>query len=173
MHTVVLLVLSLSLGIACSAPQGNTAAASPSPTAVAIQPQATPRSDIKAEDLAKLRWLEGDWRGMDGDKPFFERYRIEDGKALVVDSFEDETFSKTTDVSRYELHNGGIRNGSYAASEITEDSVTFVPVANARNSFTFKRVGDNEWTATLDWPAMADRPARQKVYRMTRIEQKK
>jgi hypothetical protein len=33
---------------------------------------------FKAADVAKIKWIEGTWRGMDGDKPFYEPYKIEE-----------------------------------------------------------------------------------------------
>ena len=32
--------------------------------------QSTPSKKFTAADIAKLKWIEGTWRGMDGDKPF-------------------------------------------------------------------------------------------------------
>ena len=49
------------------------------------KPSATPGKGFTAADVAKLKWIEGTWRGMDGDKPFFERYRIEE-TAMVVEA---------------------------------------------------------------------------------------
>jgi hypothetical protein len=46
--------------------------------------QATPSNKFTAADVAKLKWIEGTWRGMDGDKPFYERYKLEE-TALVVE----------------------------------------------------------------------------------------
>ncbi|HXU08596.1 MAG TPA: hypothetical protein VN743_06335, partial [Blastocatellia bacterium] len=39
--------------------------------------QIAPSNKFTAADIAKLKWIEGTWRGMDGDKPFYERYKIE------------------------------------------------------------------------------------------------
>ena len=38
--------------------------------------QATQSNKFTAADIAKLKWIEGSWRGMDGDKPFYERYKV-------------------------------------------------------------------------------------------------
>lgn len=50
-------------------------------------PQATPSNKFTAADIAKLKWIEGTWRGMDGDKPFYERYKLEE-TALVVEGLK-------------------------------------------------------------------------------------
>ena len=62
---------------------------------------------------------------MDGDKPFFERYHIEE-TAMIVDSFADETVSKVEDTTRFELKNGEFGSGEgdkrSVATEITADN---------------------------------------------------
>jgi len=124
-------------------------------------------------DLSKLRWIEGTWRGTgDVEHPFFERYTFENDSTLVVDSFADERVSKVTETTRFELKDGQFGNGGedsrWAAAVIDDNSITFVPVAKARNSFRFQRESKDSWKAILNWPATADKPARQRIYQMTR-----
>lgn len=120
-------------------------------------------------DIAKLKWLEGTWRGSGVDqKPFFERYRFENESTLLVDSFPDEKMDKVEDTSRFELKDGKFGNGSYAASAIDNNSVDFEPIT-ANNSFRWERVSDNAWKATLKFPARGDKPARERIYNMERI----
>lgn len=127
-----------------------------------------------AADLKKLRWIEGTWRGMaDVDKPFFERYHFENDTTLVVESFSDETLSKVTEVTRYELRDGKFANwdaaARWAATRIDDSSATFEPVAGARNSFRWMKQSGNVWNAMLTWPATDTSPAKQKVYQMERF----
>lgn len=134
--------------------------------------QSTP-SRISKSDLSKLRWIEGSWRGTgDVDKPFFERYRFDGDSALVVEGFEDETLAKVSDVTRFELNDGEFGGGGegsrWAASEVTDDAVNFVPVKGARNSFRWQKESDGTWKAILDWPAADGKPARRRVYKMER-----
>jgi hypothetical protein len=131
---------------------------------------ATPGTKFTAADVARLKWIEGTWRGMDGDKPFFERYQIEEN-ALVVESFDDETFSSPTDSDRFELKNGEFGKGEgdkrVVASEISANHIQFVPaVPGKSNNFRFERQSDGTWIAVLDFPANGNKPARQKIYRM-------
>ncbi len=126
-----------------------------------------------AADLQKLRWIEGTWRGTgDVDKPFFERYRFEGDSVLAVDSFEDETLAKVTETTRYELKDGEFGGGNegfrWVASSIDDQQITFMPVTKARNSFRFERESKDSWKAILNWPAITDKPARQRVYKMER-----
>ncbi|HKX82609.1 MAG TPA: hypothetical protein VJL58_00185, partial [Pyrinomonadaceae bacterium] len=96
---IIVIVLVLAAAAACSK-EGEQTANLASP-----KPQATPSKNFTVADVAKLKWIEGTWRGMDGDKPFFERYRIEES-AMVVDNFTDETLTKIEDTGRFELKNG-------------------------------------------------------------------
>ncbi len=148
------------------------------PAATPPQSSATPSKpilkNITPADLAKLRWIEGSWRGTgDIDKPFYERYKFENETTLSVESFEDEAFSKSTDVSRFELKDGEFGSTDAdgrrsAASAIDENSVTFEPVAKSRNRFRFQRETDNLWRAFLLWPATDKAPAGQRLYVMER-----
>ena len=128
---------------------------------------------FSAADVAKLRWLEGTWRGSGVDQaPFYERYRFENETTLAVDSFPDEKLEKVDDTSRFELKDGQFSNPSYAASSIDDTSVDFVPIAKAKNSFRWERVSDNSWKAILKWPAEGSKPARERVYNMERFPPK-
>jgi len=127
---------------------------------------------LTPEDVAKLRWIEGSWRGTgDIEKPFYERYRVEDD-AVVVEGFEDETFTKSTGASRFELQDGEMGGGNegwrWVVTSLDENSVTFGPVVKARNTFRWERVSADEWRAVLEWPAAGERPARRRVYKMER-----
>jgi hypothetical protein len=153
-RSIVSAVLLLMFGLSCST---NTSVA-------------TLGTNFTTADVAKLKWIEGTWRGMDGDKPFFERYKIEEN-AMVVESFDDETFSTPTDSDRFELKNGEFGKGDgdkrVGASEISDRHIQFVPaVPGKSNNFRFERQDDGTWIAVLDWPPSGDKPPRQKIYKM-------
>lgn len=129
---------------------------------------------ISAQELKKLRWIEGTWKGTgDVDKPFYERYYFENDTTLVVESYSDETLSTVTDVTRFVLKDGQFGNGGegsrWAATELDEGSITFAPIVQARNSFRWQRESKDLWKAVLDWPAAEGKPARQRVYSMERL----
>ena len=147
-------------------------AASCSDTQAANTATQTPGAQTKkftTADIAKLKWIEGTWRGMDGDKPFYERYKIEE-TALVVETLKaDGSVQGAPD--RFELKDGefGKDEGDQrsVASEITADYIQFVPAVPGKgNSFRFERQSNGTWRAVLDWPAKGDKPARQKIYLM-------
>ena len=134
----------------------------------------TNRSEAKkfsTADIAKLRWIEGTWRGSGVDQaPFFERYRFENESTLVVDSFPDDKMDKVGETSLFELKDGRFGNPSYVASSIDDNGIDFEPIPNkAKNSFRWERVSDNVWKAILKWPADGNKPARERVYNMERI----
>jgi hypothetical protein len=182
MITYRLLIILASFALvfsACSdSANQNTAGNQAANTAAATDPGPTPSNQITEADVAKLKWLEGSWRGMDGDKPFYERIRFE-GSTMIVETLEDGSLTKVTETGKFELKDGewGHTVGSQrsAASSITDDSVQFVPAkvpgtpegAEVKGSkFRFERKDGGTWHAVLDVPAARGQPASQKVYKM-------
>ena len=136
-----------------------------------VQPQGTPSRSFTTADIAKLKWIEGTWKGMDGDKPFFERYRFEGDSKMIVEGFADETLTTVSDTSVFEFKDGEFghtdeRGNRSAASSITADAVQFAPVGGSGNFYRFERQPGETWRAILEWPAQNGKPARQKVYVM-------
>jgi len=158
----------VALVIACGcAKQGDQQS-----TASVAKYQATPARNFTTSDVAKLKWIEGTWRGMDGDKPFYERYTIEND-AMIVEALTDGDPTKVETADRFELKNGEFGKGEgdhrSAASEIGDGFVQFVPAGAVKgNSFRFERQPDGSWHAILEWPATGDKPARSKTYKMER-----
>lgn len=136
-------------------------------------PQTPVVKKFTAADLAKLKWIEGTWRGTgDIEKPFFERYRFEDASTLLVDSFPDDKVTVVENTTRFELKAGQFGNGGdgglWAASLIDDQGITFEPIAKAKNSFRWQRDLNGSWIAILKWPAGDGKPARQRIYKMER-----
>src|SRR5688500_13567408 len=91
-----------------------------SPDAQTNRPEA---KKFSAADIAKLRWIEGTWRGSGVDQaPFFERYRFENESTLAVDSFPDEKLDKVDDTTRFELKDGTFGNPSRSEEHTSEPS---------------------------------------------------
>jgi hypothetical protein len=164
---------------ACDPPPRAPAAPAPAPAAAptassataAASPQAPAR--ITVADFRKLRWIEGSWRGSGvGQAAFYERYRFADDSTLVVDAFPDSTLATVSESTRFELRGGTLGNAGtvrWAASRLDGRAVDFVPVAGARNTFTWRYESPDRWTALLHWPASDTRPARDATYDMVRI----
>lgn len=143
----------------------SPAASSSTPASSTVPIKITPA------ELSKLKWIEGSWRGTGGGvPPFFERYKFENDSTLLVEGFEDESLSKAGDVSRFELKDGKFGgsdgdSGSVAIA-LDDNSITFAPTGNARNSFRFQRVSDHSWKAILNWTDNG--VAKERIYEMER-----
>ncbi len=128
------------------------------------------KKDVTTDDILRLKWLEGIWRGTGvGQEPFYESYRFE-GTSMFVDTLADGSLEKVTDTTHYALINGEFRHTKSgrrsAASEITDNHVQFVPVVGDGNSYRFERQPEGKWRAVLEWPATGDNPAKQVIYNM-------
>jgi hypothetical protein len=173
---LVIIALSVIGSIGCSNGESakNASAANDAAQAQAA-PAATPSNKFTSDDVAKLKWIEGTWRGLDGKKPFYERYTI-DGNSLVIENLKEDG-SPDGEPGRFELKNGEFGKGEgenrAAASEIGADFVQFVPaVPGRRNNFRFVKQ-PHGWDAILEWPATADQPPRSKIYKMEPWQPKK
>ncbi len=100
-----------------------------SDTAQSTATSAATPANITANHLKKLLWLEGTWRGTgDVETPFYERYRFENDKTLIVEGLADESLSKVTDTTRFDLKNGQFGNGGdtrWVATEVADNYITF------------------------------------------------
>ena len=175
---LVVIIAALTVVMACSPPPPtavNTAAtganrsnARSTATADPANSASTVSSKFTAADIAKLKWLEGTWRGVHDDKPFFERYRFE-GTSMVVETLSGDDLSKIEDTSRFELIDGEFAHTKgkqrAAATEITDQYVQFVPVTGGGNNFRFERQADGTWRAVLEWLAPDNQP-KERIYTM-------
>ena len=163
--TFLVLIAAFILTASCSASDAQNA------NSVAnAKPMATPSSNFTSADVAKLKWIEGTFRGMDGDTPFYERYKIIESSMIVESLKVDGSVDGESD--RFELKRGEFGKGEgdkrVAASEITDTYVQFVPakIGSGLNSFRFEKDADGTWTALLEWPASQSKPGGRKRYRM-------
>jgi hypothetical protein len=158
------LVLLVATSAAAQAPAGPPAP--PAPEALRL----TPKS------FARLRWIEGTWRGAGThgttQAPFFERYRFADDSTLLVDAFPDSTLAKVSETTRFELRGGRLGNtgegARWVAVRLDGEHVLFAPVARARNEFTWRREAKNRWLATIT-VRRPDGTVQERFYEMTRL----
>ena len=108
--------------------------------------------------------------------PFYERYKFENDSTLVVETLTDETLTKVSDVSRFELKDGhfgsGTEDSGSVATALDNNSITFEPLGKSRNSFRFQRESDNSWKAVLNWIDQ-NGAAKERIYLMERWPAKK
>lgn len=130
-------------------------------------PAPTPAT-VTSNDLKKLRWIEGTWRGTGYETPFYERYRFENDNTLTVEYLADESVSKVTETTRYELKDGQFGNGRSVATEVTDNYITFSPVARAGNTYRWQKESADLWKAILTSAATDKAPAKEVVYSLER-----
>ena len=123
----------------------------------------TPAKNLTADDIAKIKWLVGTYRGLGADKPFFNRYRLE-GTTLKVQSFDDEAMTKQSQAADYELIDGMFANPSgehrFAASEITDDHIQFVTLTDGKEAYSLEKLDGGKVRATLESTGPEGKPNR-------------
>ena len=103
-------------------------------------------------DLRKISWIEGNWRGMAGDNPFYEIYKITNDSTLEITTYVWNGTDSSKSASTYikwdqDAHYLG-DNRNWKVTSIADDSITMVPANRGPNTIVWKRTGDG-WTATL------------------------
>jgi hypothetical protein len=118
-------------------------------------------------DLRKISWIEGNWKGMDGQNPFYEIYKFTNDSSIEITSYEwngrDSSHSSKSYLSwqngRYFL--GDDQN--YSVVEITDKSIYMDPNNKANNSILWKINDANSWMAILKSKNV------EKTYKMERV----
>ena len=124
-------------------------------------PNGVTKSDVREpvagrfslQDFARLRWLDGSWRGRLPDGGYFyERYRVMDDSTIAMRGFPDSLFARVTDSSTIGFRGGTIASegGSrWVATRLDSSAVDFASARDASNNFTWVRESPDRWTATL------------------------
>lgn len=158
---------------ACTGDGRDDAARSPGTPAAAGTTAAAQAAAgrFSPEDFARLRWLEGSWRGQLPDGGFFhERYRFVDDSTIAMHGFADSTFANATDSSRITLRGQTVANegaARWVATALDSAGAAFAPDRGASNYFTWTRESADRWTATL---RSGSEPSRTTVYAMERFK---
>ena len=146
--------------IACTKPSGEGKTDTPPPSdnePVSYAPR----------DLQKIKWIEGNWKGMDGENAFYEIYRLTNDSTLEIISYNwNGTDSSKTSRSYVAWKEGAHflgDNMNYKVTSITEDSITMIPYRRAANSILWKKNNDNGWDAVLKTNSVT------KEYKMERV----
>jgi hypothetical protein len=112
---------------------------------------------VTTNDFARLRWLEGSWRGaLPKGGYFYERYHFANDSTIAMQGFPDSTFSVANDSASIVLRGGRVydrgASSEWIVSRLDSTSVDFSPTRRASNHFTWQRVSNARWTATLNPP---------------------
>jgi hypothetical protein len=143
------------------------AAQQPAPPPAAATPAVMPAplAGVTAAQFARLRWLDGTWRGRLPDgRAFYERYRVVDDSTLQMASFQDSTLATSREGDRLALRGGTVRYEDVVATRLDASGIAFVH-PGGRSGFDWTRAGDG-WTATL-WRLDAAGRRTTTVYPMT------
>lgn len=113
-----------------------------------------PRTPFSTSDFARLKWLEGTWKGTAPNEPsFFERYTFANDSTIEITYFADSTLSRATGHGRVYLSVGRIFHtfgpGRWAATHVDESGAYFVPQTNAHNTFAWSVRSRDAWTSTV------------------------
>ena len=108
-------------------------------------------------DLLKVKWIEGKWKGMDGDDAFYEMYEFVNDSTIKTISFD----WKGKDSSKSFVDHLYWKDGLYylggkqdwAANIITDSMVKLQPNSSRiHNDITWKQLSDTSWDAILVSP---------------------
>ena len=113
-----------------------------------------PTTPFASTDFAKLKWLEGTWRGSaPGQDPFYERYHFVNDSTIEISYYRDSTLTRETGTGRVYLTVGRIFHttgpGRWGATRVDSSGIYFIPQVNARNTFAWAYQSGDSWTATL------------------------
>jgi hypothetical protein len=150
---------------------GVVAAAIVAPSGVRAQ-RGQPRTAFGTADLAKLKWIQGTWKGSTpNERTFYERYQFVNDSTIEITYFSDSTLTRTTGNGRVYLSVGRIFHtfgpGRWAATHVDDSGIYFVPQANAHNTFSWAVQSPDSWTSTVRMGLSGH--DRVTVYQMRRI----
>ena len=105
------------------------------------------------DDLKKIKWIEGKWKGLYEGKPFYEIYRFLNDSTLESLSYEwDGKDSSKTSRSYVHFKDGAYYLGekqNYKVISITENEIKMLPNVEANNDILWKYRDSTGWDAIL------------------------
>ncbi len=110
-------------------------------------------SSVKNQELKKIRWIEGNWKGMYQGKPFFEEYEFINDTTLRITSYEwNGKDSSKTSLSYVYRSNGDYYLGdsmNYKVTSVSDTAIHMDPNYKAGNDITWTFKDANTWLAVL------------------------
>ena len=163
--------LAVLANTSCRSESGERSADSAAGSVAADVGQPVP-GRYTVQDFARLRWLDGSWRGRLPDGGYFyERYRLLNDSTIAMRGFADSLFARVTDSSSITFRGGAVASEGgtrWVATRLDSSAVDFAAERNAANNFTWTRESADRWTATLRSTDRDGRP-RTIVYPMERV----
>jgi hypothetical protein len=104
-------------------------------------------------DFQSLRWLEGEWRGTGGQRPFFEGYESLNDSTIRIHYYADSTRTSERGAGSVYLSGGVIYHeadgGVWVAVQFDSTGIHFVPSEGAENGFRWTQTSPTTWEAVL------------------------
>lgn len=125
-------------------------------SAAAQGKRAQPREAFSANDLAKLKWIVGDWEATSpGETTLYQRYQFADDSTITITYYRDPAFTQPTADGKLYLSVGRIYHSfganRWVATNITDQGLYLAPIGTmtARNSFSWAFTSPNSWTSSM------------------------
>lgn len=115
-------------------------------------PQKSPdQSQVKS--LKDLFWMEGIWKGLSGNSPFFEGYEIENDSLMIIKYYSGPDLSKVAALGSLFMENDNIyhtyKRSKWKLASRSGNTWSFEPVENASNHFQWVFVDPDSWRAEI------------------------
>ena len=105
-------------------------------------------------DLHKIKWIEGKWRGTHNTKPFYEIYQFANDSTLEIISYDwNGKDSSNSSKSKVYWKDGAYYLGeqlNWKVTEITDSSIIMLPNNKASNDIVWKYSDSTSWDAILN-----------------------
>jgi len=141
------LMVFCALALGCSLADGGS-------TTVTDDKRNAVKISYTVNDLHKIKWIEGKWRGTYHTKPFYEIYQFTNDSTLEIITYDwngkDSSNSSKTAVR---WKNGAYYLGeqlNWKVTEITDTSIMMMPNNNASNDILWKYSDSTSWDAILN-----------------------
>ena len=104
-------------------------------------------------DLRKISWIEGNWRGTYNGNYFYEHYAFLNDSVLTITKYEWNGQDSTgTSISTVHWADGVYYLGSdkkWKVTELSDQSIYMLPNGNSSNDILWKYVNKDSWEAIL------------------------
>lgn len=155
MKTLISIVLLTALAVSCSRDKQN-------------DQKSDDIQRYQKNDLRKISWIEGNWRGTHEGKHFYELYRFSNDSTLEIFSYEwngqDSSHTSKSYVAWTDNAYFLGENKNWKVTEVTESSIYMLPKNKAANDILWRFKDANSWEAILKTPK------KENAYLMERVE---
>lgn len=123
----------------------------------AIEPITAAEVTYTKADLLKIKWIEGKWKGLDDDKPFYEIYTFVNDSTIETISYEWDGKDSSKSFVDYLYWKDGLfylgEKQDWAAKVVSDSMVIMVPNSSRiHNDITWKIRDAKGWDAILVAP---------------------